>query len=149
MSRPIGELANHEQSPVLSSGGGGNRKQRVSRRSRQLQVITGNPIPSYRNQNTRKSTFGKTLCQLAKSNARRRGEGRTWESCPPPRPWARSRARSCRAPGMRSRESWRAPCYGYLHLQNRNRDRRPRSTRRSPRPGLDSQTWEPGPTFMR
>jgi len=99
-----------------NSGGGGNRKQRISRRSRQLQVIAGNPIPSDRNQNTRKSTFGKTLCQLAKSNARPRREGRTWETCPPPRPWAAWHARFFRAHVTQTLAAWRAPCWSFWRL---------------------------------
>jgi SagB-type dehydrogenase family enzyme len=62
------------------------RKHQIPPRIRQLPAITGNRILSYRNQTTAKSTFGKTLCGLANSNARPRREGRTWETCPPPRP---------------------------------------------------------------
>ena len=80
------ENANRAQSLRLISGGGGNRKHRISPRIRQLRGITGNRIPSYRNQNTRKCSFGKTLCQVAKPKPRRGREGRTWEMCPPPRP---------------------------------------------------------------
>ena len=100
----------------MSSGGGGNRKLRISSRFTQLRGITGNQILSQRKRKTRKSTFGKTLCQLAKPNARLRREGRTWETCPPPRPWVRWPARCCRARGMRNRVSWRAPSYSSWHV---------------------------------
>ena len=82
---PGGKL--NEVNPKIC-GGGGNRKHPISCRIRQLRGIAGNRILGYRKQMTAKSTFGKTLCQLAKSNARVRREGRTWETCPPPRPWA-------------------------------------------------------------
>ena len=49
--------------------------------------------------------FGKTLCQLAKSNTRQRREGRTWERRPPPRPWAAWHARFFRAHGTPNRVS--------------------------------------------
>jgi hypothetical protein len=110
--------------PGLSSGGGGNRKHPISRRIRQLRVIAGNRIRSQRKRNTAKSMFGKRLCQLAKSNARPRREGRTWETRPPPRPWACWRARFCRALGTRSREIWRAPSCGYWRAPRSNRDGR-------------------------
>jgi len=116
------EFANHKQSLVLSSGGGENRKHQISSRIRQLRVITGNRILSQRNQNTRKSTFGKTLCQLAKSEPRRRREGRTWETCPPPRRSANWPVAFCRARVMKPRGSWRVPCCGYWHFRKRNRD---------------------------
>jgi integrase len=112
----VSQNANPRQSLRLFGGGGGNRKHRISSRFAQLRVITGNRIPSYRSQNTRRSTFGKTLCQVAKPNASCSREGRTWERRPPPRPWACSRARSCRAQGMQSRESWRAPSCGCWHV---------------------------------
>ncbi len=124
VTRVIAEFTNHKQSLVLSSGGGGNRKHRISSRFAQLRVITGNRILSYRKQKTGKSMFGKPLCQVAKSNARLRREGRTWETCPPPRPWARSRARSRRALGMQSRESWRAPSCGCWRVRTGSRDGR-------------------------
>ena len=111
----MAKFANHLQSLCLNGGGGGNRKHRISSRFRQLRVITGNRILSYRKRKTAKSMFGKTLCQLAKSNAIPRREGRTWETCPSPRPWGRSRARSCRALGMQTHESWRALCCGSWH----------------------------------
>jgi len=119
MCRACGSVLNQwvlRQSLRLFGGGGGNRKHPISGRSRQLQVITGNPIPSYRNRNTRKSTFGKTLCQLAKSNPRSRREGRTWERRPPPRPWARWRARFFRARGTPNRVSWRGLSCGSSHI---------------------------------
>ena len=118
----VSQNANPRQSLRLFGGGGGNRKHRTSRRFRQLRVITGNQILSYRKQKTRKSTFGKTLCQLAKPNTRRQREGRTWETCPPPRLWARWRARSCRALVMQSRDSWRAPSCVYWQVPRSNRD---------------------------
>jgi hypothetical protein len=99
-----------------TSGGGGNRKHRISSRFAQLRVITGDRIPSYRKQKTAKGTFGKALCQLAKWKRRRCGEGRTWETCPPRRPWARSRARSSRALGTQTLATWRAPCCGYWRV---------------------------------
>ena len=117
------------KSPEKSSGGGGNRKHPISSRFAQLRVITGNWIPSYRNQKTAKSTFGKPLCQLAKSNVRPHRKARTWEACPPPRPWARWRARSCRAHGTRTRAVWRVPCCGYWHVQLSNRDPLPDESR--------------------
>ena len=122
VTRAITELANHKQSLVLSSGGGGNRKHRISSRIRQLRGITGNRIPSYRKQKTAKSMFGKTFCQLAKSERRRRREGRTWESYPPPGPWAAWPARFWRAHGTRTRAAWHAPCCNCWHLQVSNRD---------------------------
>jgi len=82
----VSQNANPLQSLRLFSGGGGNRKHRVSRRFRQLRVITGNRILNYRKQTTAESTFGKTLCRLAKSDARPRREGPKWKMCPPPRP---------------------------------------------------------------
>ena len=42
----VSQNANPRQSLRLFGGGGGNRKQRISRRLRQLQVITGKPILS-------------------------------------------------------------------------------------------------------
>jgi hypothetical protein len=129
-SPAIGECANHKQSLFSNSGGGGNRKDPISRRFRQLQVTTGNRALSQRKQKTRKNTFGKTLCQLAKSNTRRCREGRMWEICPLPRPWALARAVSCRALGTQSHESWREPSCGYSHLGKSNRDR-PRVIQRS------------------
>ena len=108
--------ANRLQSLRLFGGGGGNRKPRISLRITQVRGITGNPIPSYRNQNTRKSTFGKTLCQLARSNARPRREGRTWERRPPPRHWAAWHARFYRARGTPNRVSWRAPFCSCWHV---------------------------------
>ena len=101
----VSQNANPRQSLRLFGGGGGNRKPRISVRIRQVRGITGNRIPSHRNQNTRKSSFGKPFCQVAKSRTTRRREGLTWERRPPPRPWARSRVRSCRDLGMQSRES--------------------------------------------
>jgi integrase len=101
------ENANPPQSLRLISGGGGNRKPRISSRIRQLRGITGNRISSRRNQNTRKSSFGKPVCQMAKSKPRQLREGRTWERRPPPRPSAAWPARFCRARGIPSRVSSR------------------------------------------
>jgi len=119
----VSENANPRQSLRLFGGGGGNRKHRISRRFAQLRVITGNWILSQGKRGTAKSMFGKPLCQVANPEPRRRGEGRTWETCPSPRPWARWRARSCRVQGMQSRESWRAPSCGYWHVRKSDRDR--------------------------
>jgi hypothetical protein len=105
----VSQNANPRQSLRLFGGGGGNRKQRISMQIRQVRGITGNRIPSKRNQNTRKSSFGKPFCQVAKSKPRQSREGRTWETCPPPRPWAAWRARFFRAHGTLNRVSWRAP----------------------------------------
>ena len=123
VTRAIAELANHTQSLSLISGGGGNRKHQISPRIRQLRGITGNRIPSQGKQETAKSTLRKPLCQVAKSNARPRREGRTWEMCPPPRPWARWRARFYRAHGTQTRAVWRVPCCGYWHFRNGNPSR--------------------------
>jgi len=82
----------------------------------QLREITGNRIPSYRNQNTGKSTFGKPFCQVAKSRPRQTREGRTWERRPPPRPWAAWPARFFRAHGTPSRVSWRVSSYSSWHV---------------------------------
>ena len=90
-------------------------EQRISVRIRQLRGITGNRIPSDRNQNTRKSTFGKPFCQVAKPKPRRRREGRTWERRPPPRHWAAWHARFYRARGTPNRASWRAPFCSCWH----------------------------------
>jgi len=108
--------ANCLQSLRLFSGGGGNRKPRISVRIRQLRGITGNRIPTHRNQNTRKSTFGKPFCQVAKSRPRRSREGRTWEMCPQPTSWVGWRARFFRARGMPNRVSWRGPSYSSWHV---------------------------------
>ena len=142
-----------KRSQIPIGGGCGNRKHRISCRSRQLQVITGNPIPTYRNQKTAKSTFGKTLCQLAKSNPRSRREGRTWETCPPPRPWAAWHARFCRVLGMRSRESWRAPSCGYWQVGKSNHDGRRwlaidlQNSKASASWGPCITTFQPNPSF--
>jgi len=100
----------------LFGGGGGNRKQRISVRIRQLRGITGNPIRSDRNQNTRKSSFGKPFCQMAKPEPRQLREGRTWETCPPPRPWAAWHARFFRAHVTQTLAAWRAPCWSFWRL---------------------------------
>ena len=122
--RCFSQNANARQSLRLISGGGGNRKLRISMRIGQLREITGNPIPSDRYQNTRKSSFGKPFCQVAKSNTRRRREGRTWETCPPPRLWAPWPAKSFRAHDTPNRVSWRAPFYSCWHVGRSHRDRR-------------------------
>jgi hypothetical protein len=82
----VSENANARQSLRLFGGGGGDRKHVISSRFAQVRVITGKRILNQGNQKTAKSSFGKPLCQLAKSSARLRREGRTWETCPPPRP---------------------------------------------------------------
>jgi hypothetical protein len=112
----VSENANARQSLRLFGGGGGNRKHVISSRFAQVRVITGNRMLSQRKQTTAKSTFGKPLCQLAKSNPSVRREGRRWETCPPRRPWARSRARSSRALGTQTLATWRAPCCGYWRV---------------------------------
>jgi hypothetical protein len=68
----VSRNANPRQSLRLFGGGGGNRKQQISRRFAQLRVIMGNRIASQRKQKTAKGTYGKPRCQVAKSDAKPR-----------------------------------------------------------------------------
>jgi hypothetical protein len=77
-----------------------------------------------------------SVARQKKSDARLRREGRTWETHPPPRPWARSRVRFCPALGMPIRDSWRAPSCGYWHVRRSNRDGRSRNRTVSSSPGF-------------